>query len=199
MRALDIIISALALILSAPVLAVIALLIKLESPGPAIFCQWRLGQHCRPFRFYKFRTMYADWPQRFPHLAHLATFQFDRQSLDRVFLQQADDPRVTPLGRFLRRTSLDELPNFWNVLRGEMSLVGPRPEVPEMLPYYESMDKFSVKPGLTCWAQIEGRGELSFLDTLRLDERYVRQRSAMIDLKILAGTLWAVFGGRGAY
>jgi lipopolysaccharide/colanic/teichoic acid biosynthesis glycosyltransferase len=198
-RALDVLVTAPALAAAAPLMALIALSIKLESPGPAIYSQWRLGRECRPFRFHKFRTMYADWPSRFPELAHRAAFAFDPRALDRVYLQLRDDPRVTPFGRFLRRTSLDELPNLWHVLRGEMSLVGPRPEVPEMLPYYETREKFSVKPGLTCWAQILGRGELSFQETLALDLRYVREHSLEVDRRILVGTVGAIAGGRGAF
>jgi lipopolysaccharide/colanic/teichoic acid biosynthesis glycosyltransferase len=184
------------LVVSSPLMGVVAVLIKRESPGPAIFSQWRLGEHCRPFRFYKFRTMYSDWPSRFPELA---SFDFDKERLDEVFLQQEVDPRVTPLGRVLRRTSLDELPNLWNILVGQMTLVGPRPELPEMLPYYPNREKFGVKPGLTGWAQIRGRGQLNFLDTLALDLEYVRTRSLRIDLRILAETLVAVTTGRGAY
>jgi lipopolysaccharide/colanic/teichoic acid biosynthesis glycosyltransferase len=195
-RTLDILVSTVALTLGLPVLALLAILIKRESPGPAIFSQERLGRHCRPFRFYKFRTMYTDWPTRFPQLA---SFDFDKGTLDQVFLQMADDPRVTPLGAFLRRTSLDELPNFWNILRGDMTLVGPRPELPAMLPYYESHEKFEVTPGLTCWAQILGRGELNFPETVRLDVQYVRERSFLVDLRILVGTFRAVFTGQGAY
>ena len=195
-RIVDIGVSALALAAAAPLMAILVLLIKRESPGPAILVQWRLGKDCRPFRFYKFRTMYVDWPQRFPELAG---FQFDRTALEQVYLQHAADPRVTPLGRLLRRSSLDELPNFWNILLGDMSLVGPRPELPDMLEYYETTEKFRVKPGLTCWAQILGRGELNFPDTVRLDIKYVRERSLLVDLKILIGTVRAVFGGVGAY
>lgn len=195
-RALDIVVALGALIVTAPVLAVLALLIRRESPGPALFCQERLGQHCRPFRFYKFRTMYTDWPSRYPTLA---TFTFDAGHPEQIFLQQQHDPRVTPLGRFLRRTSLDELPNFWNILCGQMSLVGPRPEVPQMLPYYPGLEKFAVKPGLTGWAQIKGRGELNFSDGLALDHEYLQRRSLGLDLQILIGTVRAVITGHGAY
>lgn len=195
-RGLDIAVALGLLTVAAPLMALLAVLIKRESPGPAIFSQWRLGQGCRPFRFYKFRTMYSDWPARYPELA---AFAFDKEHLDGVFLQRDDDPRVTPLGRVLRRTSLDELPNVWNILAGQMSLVGPRPELPEMLPYYLTRDKFAVKPGLTGWAQIRGRGELNFPDTLALDLEYVRTRSLAVDLRILAETVKAVTTGRGAY
>jgi lipopolysaccharide/colanic/teichoic acid biosynthesis glycosyltransferase len=195
-RALDTVVALGLLIATSPLMAVLAVLIKRESPGPAIFGQWRLGQGCQPFRFYKFRTMYADWPTRYPELA---AFAFDMNRLEEVFLQREEDPRVTPLGRHLRRTSLDELPNLWNILVGQMSLVGPRPELPEMLPYYAMRDKFDVKPGLTGWAQIRGRGELNFPDTLALDLEYVRRRSLLLDLRILAETAKAVVIGRGAY
>jgi len=195
-RALDIVISALVLTVLAPLMIVIALLVKRQSLGPAIFTQFRLGRGCKPFRFYKFRTMYTDWPTRFPRLAD---FRFDPKEMDSVYLQLADDPRISPLGRFLRNTSLDELPNFWNILRGEMTLVGPRPELPEMLPYYETLEKFEVKPGVTGMAQICGRGALNFPDTVRLDVDYVRDRSLRLDFRILVGTVRAVLGQAGAY
>jgi lipopolysaccharide/colanic/teichoic acid biosynthesis glycosyltransferase len=181
-RGLDIAVALGVLAASAPLMGILAVLIKRESQGPAIFSQWRLGQDCRPFRFYKFRTMYADWPTRFPELAG---FNFDKDRMEQVYLH--------------RRTSLDELPNFWNILVGQMSLVGPRPELPDMLPYYPTRDKFAVKPGLTCWAQIRGRGELNFPDTLAMDLEYVRTRSLRIDVRILAETVKAVVTGRGAY
>ncbi len=195
-RGLDIVAAGLALLVGLPLMGLMAILIKVESPGPAILAQWRLGQGCQPFRFYKFRTMYTDWPARFPHLAR---FDFEPQALDQVYLQIKDDPRVTPLGRLLRRTSIDEWPNFWNILCGDMALVGPRPELPAMLPYYETREKFQVKPGLTCWAQVLGRGELNFPDTVALDIKYVRERSLWVDLSILLATVRAVFTGKGAY
>lgn len=189
-RLLDIIFSLIFLFLFSPVMLLIALLVKLDSPGPAIFSHYRVGRGLRLFRFYKFRTMRVDARDAHPDLY---AYKFDPDKLDRVFLQVRGDPRVTRLGRLLRRTSLDELPNFWNVLAGDMSLVGPRPEVPQMLPYYSSKTKFGVLPGVTGLAQISGRGKLCFLDTVRFDENYIRRRSFWYDVQILVRTGMAVF------
>ena len=191
-RGLDIVVSALMLLVTCPILLVIALLIKLDSPGPTIFVQERLGRGLRPFRFYKFRTMRLDAQRTHPGLY---AFEFDPDRLDRAFLVVRDDPRVTRVGRPLRRFSLDELPNLVNVLRGEISLVGPRPEIPQMLPYYETTLKFSVPPGVTGLAQVGGRGKLSFLETVRLDEQYVFHRSFGYDLRILCATLLRISTG----
>ncbi len=133
--------------------------------------------------------MRADARTAFPELY---AYQYDPAKLDRVYMQTKGDPRVTRLGRILRRTSLDELPNLWNVLKGDMSMVGPRPEIPEMFPYYKSGHKFSVLPGATGLAQVNGRGKLSFLETLHWDEEYIRNRSLWYDLLILARTPLAI-------
>jgi lipopolysaccharide/colanic/teichoic acid biosynthesis glycosyltransferase len=187
------------LLLTLPIMLALAALIRLTSPGPALFVQKRVRKGGREtFGFVKFRTMYVDAKQRFPELY---AYSYDDETIKNLKFKLDPDPRLTPLGRLLRKTSLDELPNFWNVLRGDMALVGPRPEIPEMLPYYKGsmMDKFGVKPGVTGLAQVSGRGYLSFLDTVALDVDYVRQRSVTCDMRILARTVKKVLASDGAF
>jgi len=185
--------------LALPVLAVLIVLIRRESPGPALFAQDRIAQGgtCS-FRFFKLRSMYADAPTRFPELYD---FSFAGKDMADVKLQWADDPRVTPLGRFLRRSSLDELPNLWNVVTGDMRLVGPRPELFAMLPHYDTrtIRKFAVKPGVTGYAQVLGRGDLNFVDTVELDLRYVEEAALSTDLRCLVQTVRAILARDGAH
>ncbi len=194
-KALDYGIAALALAFLAPLLLLIALLIKLDSPGPVFFLQPRRGLHNRSFTLIKFRSMYT----------HLADPEALRQT-------SRNDPRVTPVGRWLRRLSLDELPQLLNVLRGEMSLVGPRPHAPNMrvegaLPNLAGGDyllRYSVKPGITGWAQVNGqRGELARLEDLRqrlrLDLEYIRGWSFRLDCKILLLTLTREIFSKNAF
>ncbi len=186
-RALDILLSAVTLVLTLPVMVALWIIVKLDSPGPALFRQRRLGVDGRPFTFYKFRTMVADARERFPELYD---YRYSAEQIPVLYFKLADDPRLSRFGKVLRRTSLDELPNLWNVFRGEMSLVGPRPEIPEMLHNYEphQLAKFSVKPGLTGLAQVGGRNILSFQETVTKDLDYVSRQSMTTDLKILATT-----------
>lgn len=197
-RVLDVVIGSLTLVLALPLIAVIAVLVRLDSPGPAIFARQRVARYGATFRFYKFRTMWADSRERFPELY---AFRFTPEELRELRLQTMDDPRLTRLGRFLRRTSLDELPNLVHVVRGEMTLVGPRPEVPEMLPYYDpdQLVKFAVKPGLTGNAQVTGRGELTFDETVAADLDHCRNRSIRYDVAVLARTVKVVVTGDGAF
>jgi lipopolysaccharide/colanic/teichoic acid biosynthesis glycosyltransferase len=187
------------LIVLSPLILVLLVLIRIESPGSPLFVQDRIAVGAkRPFRFAKLRTMYADSRRRFPELYD---FSFSGKAAGEIMLQLAEDPRVTPIGRFLRRTSLDELPNLWHVVTGDMRLVGPRPELWEMLPHYDAqtMRKFAVKPGVTGYAQIRGRGDLNFADTVALDLRYVDEASLSTDLRCLKDTFAAVFLRRGAH
>jgi lipopolysaccharide/colanic/teichoic acid biosynthesis glycosyltransferase len=197
-RIFDCTAAAIALIFTSPVLLAIGILIRLDSPGPALFRQWRVGKDGKLFLFTKFRTLYVDAKERFPDLY---AYQYSAEEIKRLQFKISDDPRVTRVGFWLRDSTLDELPNFWNVLTGDMALVGPRPEIPEMLPYYdqEAMVKFSVKPGITGLAQISGRGRLKFLETARCDIQYVRQRSFWFDLKILLTTIYKVIVRDGAF
>lgn len=198
LRIVEIALALMALVTTLPVMLVIAAVIRIDSPGPALFWQTRLGRDACPFRFVKFRTLYADARERWPELY---TYRYTPEQLAHLRFKIEGDPRVTRVGRWLRQSSLDELPNFWNVLTGDMALVGPRPEIPEMLPYYRSdqMRKFSVRPGVTGLAQISGRGRLTFNETVGLDLDYVRMHSLAGDLNILLRTLWKVVLRQGAF
>ncbi len=187
-RAIDICLGSLLLLISIPVILVAALAIAMESPGSPFFLQTRLGRRGKPFRLLKLRGMYTDARQRFPELYSYS----DQQGLD-FYFHTADDPRVTRVARFTRRTSIDELPNFWNVVTGDMSLVGPRPEIPEVLKLYGVYreEYLSVKPGVTCTSKCTGRDRLTKRETIELDLEYVRTRSMSTDFKIL----WRTFCG----
>jgi lipopolysaccharide/colanic/teichoic acid biosynthesis glycosyltransferase len=186
------------LIATLPIMLVIGLLIKLGTKGPVLFFQERLGKDGKPFKFVKFRTMHTDARQRFPELYR---YQYSDNEIEKLVFKITNDPRLTPQGRWLRRTSLDELPNFWNVLTGDMALVGPRPEIPEMFKYYtgDMVEKFSVRPGVTGLAQISGRGHLRFCETAEFDLQYVRERSLPMDIGILFKSLQAVSKATGAF
>jgi lipopolysaccharide/colanic/teichoic acid biosynthesis glycosyltransferase len=190
--------AAIILVLSLPLMLLIALAIRIDSPGPVLFFQQRLGKDGKQFRFVKFRTLYADARTRFPELY---TYRYSPEDLTDLKFKIDDDPRVTRRGAWLRKTSLDELPNFWNVVTGDMALVGPRPEIPEMLPYYrgEMLRKFSVRPGVTGPAQISGRGRLKFYDTVQFDLEYVHKRSLRYDAKVLYETVLKVVAQDGAF
>lgn len=197
-RAADIVVASLGLLALWPVMVVIALAIRLGTPGPAIFRQTRLGRNARPFTFLKFRTLYVDARERFPELY---TYEFTTSDLEKQSFKVRDDPRVTPQGRWLRKTSLDELPNLLNVVRGDMTLVGPRPEIPEMLRYYigDMAEVFRVRPGITGAAQVSGRADLSIAESIRIDVAYQRRRTVWTDLGIIARTFLVVFRRDGAF
>jgi exopolysaccharide biosynthesis polyprenyl glycosylphosphotransferase len=193
-RITDIAISSAALLLTAPLMGVIAAAIKLDSRGPVLFSQVRAGVDGQPFRIHKFRTMSADAEERLSTLVQLDELQ------EPVF-KIRDDPRVTRVGRMLRRTSLDELPQFVNVLKGDMSLVGPRPEQLAVVARYREEHSFrlSVKPGLTGPMQVFGRGELSFPERLAVERDYIENVSLARDMRMLALTMASVFRGTGAF
>jgi lipopolysaccharide/colanic/teichoic acid biosynthesis glycosyltransferase len=197
-RMVEVVIASIALLLSAPVMLALAVIIRRGTSGPALFFQQRVGMHGRPFTFVKFRTLFADARERFPELY---AYQYGEKELQELKFKVIDDPRVTPQGKWMRKSTLDELPNFWKVLTGEMALVGPRPEIPEMLPYYsgEMLQKFSVRPGITGLAQISGRGRLSFYETAQLDIEYVRKQSFFLDAKIMMLTAWKIVSHDGAF
>ncbi len=186
--------AAFALVLLSPVFLVIAIAIRLEGKGPIYYCSSRVGRGGRVFRFYKFRSMVVGADTYRDHLLH-------RNEADGPVFKIADDPRITRVGRFLRRSSLDELPQFWNVLRGDMSLVGPRPPIPSEVLSYEPWQarRLSVRPGITCLWQISGRSRIGFDEWMRLDMEYIDRRSFPLDLAILVRTLPAVMSGEGAY
>jgi exopolysaccharide biosynthesis polyprenyl glycosylphosphotransferase len=193
-RMLDIGFAGVALILLAPVLLVVAVAVRLDTKGPVIFSQLRAGLHGRPFWMLKFRTMVADAEERLADVVAL-------DELSAPMFKLANDPRVTRVGRLLRRTSLDELPQLWNVLRGDMSLVGPRPEQLDLVDRYlpEHQFRLWVKPGMTGPMQVFGRGQLSFDERLAVEREYIENLSIGRDLRILALTAPVVFSRRGAY
>jgi lipopolysaccharide/colanic/teichoic acid biosynthesis glycosyltransferase len=194
-RCLDMVIAAIALTILLPVLTLIGLAVWLSSPGGSVYC-WRVvGLGGRPFVSYKFRTMIPDADRMRAALRA-------RNEMTGPVLKLRDDPRITPVGRFLRRWSLDELPQLWSVLKGDMSLVGPRPPLMDEYEQFEPWQrrKLSVKPGLTCLWQVRGRNQISDFDEwVRLDLAYIDNWSLWLDIKILAQTIPAVLSRRGAY
>ena len=193
-RLLDVVLASLGLVASLPLSLAIIIAIKLDSPGPALFVQDRVGRYGRRFRFYKFRSMYVDAERR------LSELQLQNE-VDGPVFKIRKDPRISKVGAFLRRSSLDELPQLINVLKGEMSLVGPRPPLPREVEQYRPSDKIrlSVKPGLTCLWQIRGRSTLGFETWMEYDREYISNVSLWVDLSILVRTVWAVLSTRGAY
>ena len=194
-EATDRVLAAFGLIVLSPLLLGLALAVRLDSRGPALFRQPRVGRGGRLFTFYKFRGMYVDARERFPGLYD---YRYSSKEIQELRFHPAQDPRVTRVGKVLRRTSLDELPNLINVVLGDMSLVGPRPEIPELIPYYgeAAAEILSVKPGITSLAKLVGRDNTNFQETLELDLRYLRQRSLLYDFRILVGTVILVLTGR---
>jgi lipopolysaccharide/colanic/teichoic acid biosynthesis glycosyltransferase len=193
-RLLDILGASLGLLFSSPLLLIAAVIIKLESRGPVIYRSIRIGRGARPFTFLKLRSMVDGAEQHRQKLSHL-------NEADGPVFKIAADPRVTRVGRLLRMTSIDEIPQLWNVLRGEMSLVGPRPPIAEEVVQYEpwQLRRLDVVPGITCLWQISGRSRIGFQEWMRLDLEYIRHRSFQLDLKILIRTIPAVLSREGAY
>ena len=193
-RALDVAGSLAFLIAFSPLFALIALLVKLEDGGPALFAQKRIGRFGREFNMLKFRSMCLDAEER---LRELLARNHHKEG---VTFKLQDDPRITKVGRWLRRFSLDELPQFFNVLRGEMSLVGPRPPVPREVAMYSLADRrrLAAKPGLTCIWQVSGRSRIDFSGQVKLDVQYIERQSFRQDLALLAKTVPAVLSGKGA-
>jgi lipopolysaccharide/colanic/teichoic acid biosynthesis glycosyltransferase len=226
-RIAEIVVSFVALVVSLPIMLVVALIVKIDSPGPVLFFQRRLSRSKlvlgkklmkddryvivdpnfapdkkywvpKVFWFVKFRTMSTNAKELFPHLYD---YNFTEEQVEHIQFKVEDDPRITRAGKWLRRSTLDELPNFLNVLTGDMRLVGPRPEIPEMLRNYKphQMRKFTVKPGITGLPQINGRGRLSFQKTVAYDLEYVDNKSVLLDLKILFMTVWRIVTRHGAF
>jgi lipopolysaccharide/colanic/teichoic acid biosynthesis glycosyltransferase len=193
-RLLDIVGATVGLVLTAPILFIAAIMIKLDSEGPVFYKQERLGYKHRPFMFFKLRSMYDGAHDHRHKILHL-------NEVDGPVFKISNDPRVTRVGRFIRRTSIDELPQLFNVLRGDMSLVGPRPPIAEEVAKYEPWQRrrLDVKPGVSCLWQIGGRSTVGFDEWMRLDMEYIRRQSFALDVKILLRTLPAVLAGKGAF
>ncbi|EED31672.1 glycosyl transferase, WecB/TagA/CpsF family [gamma proteobacterium NOR5-3] len=194
-RGIDLAVSSLALLLLLPLLLLTALTVKLESPGPVLFSQTRIGRRGRAFKCWKFRSMYTDAEAR------KAELQAQNEMDGGTTFKMKRDPRITRVGRFIRKASIDELPQLWNVWIGEMSLVGPRPPVPAEVAQYTAMDRLrlSVKPGITCIWQVSGRSDIPFDEQVQLDIRYIHERSLWLDIRLLFATVPAVLFARGAY
>jgi lipopolysaccharide/colanic/teichoic acid biosynthesis glycosyltransferase len=187
-RAFDLLVGSVLLIIAIPIILVAAAAIRIETPGSPFFIQTRLGRDGKPFKICKLRGMFADARIRFPTYYDYS----GKRDLDFCFHHE-EDPRVTRAGMFIRKTSIDELPNLWNVVLGDMSLVGPRPEIPEVLALYGSyrQEYLSVKPGVTCLSKCTGRDRLTKQETIDFDIKYIRQRSFGLDWTIL----WRTFRG----
>jgi lipopolysaccharide/colanic/teichoic acid biosynthesis glycosyltransferase len=194
-RGIDIVGACLLLVALSPLILLVALWIKLTDFGPVIFSQNRVGRDGEEFKFYKFRSMDTNAEDRHEDIAHL-----NHHDDERTFKVQ-NDPRVTRVGRWIRRYSVDEIPQLWNVLLGDMSLVGPRPPVPREVELYTRFDRrrFEVKPGLTCVWQVRGRGNVGFDKQILMDVEYIEQRNLLLDFKLMVLTVPAVFSGNGAY
>jgi lipopolysaccharide/colanic/teichoic acid biosynthesis glycosyltransferase len=202
-RGLDLVVAVTALIVLGPVMLAVAAAIALTSQGPVVFRQARIGRGGQPFTCYKFRTMSTDADPNV-HRAYIEAYAQGQANgqlgNDAAPFKMVRDNRVTPVGRFLRRTSLDELPQLVNVLRGEMSIVGPRPDVAYSVALYKDWHKLrlAVQPGLTGLWQVEGRGRVSYDEGMRLDLEYVRRQSLWLDIQIILKTIPAVLSMRGA-
>jgi exopolysaccharide biosynthesis polyprenyl glycosylphosphotransferase len=194
-RGFDILASAIFLLVMSPLYVLLAVLVKLEDGGPVFFNQTRVGQFGREFKMYKYRSMRVNAEALLPQL--LA----QNQHKDGVTFKIKNDPRLTRVGKWLRKFSFDELPQVYNVLKGDMSLVGPRPPVPREVARYSLADRrrLAVKPGITCFWQIGGRSEIDFSGQVQLDVQYIESQSFHVDIQILVKTLPAVLSGTGAY
>ena len=194
-RSIDLVASFTGLVLLLPLFALVTLWIRLDSPGPVLFSQVRIGRRGRPFRCWKFRSMYMDAEVRKNALMD------DNEMEGGTTFKMKRDPRITRVGRFIRKASIDELPQLWNVFTGDMALVGPRPPVPAEVAVYgaEQRKRLSVKPGITCIWQVTGRSDIPFEQQVALDLQYISERSLWLDIKIWLMPVPAVLFARGAY
>lgn len=194
-RIIDIVCATIGLILLSPLFLIVAILIKLEDKnGPVIFKQIRVGKDGKEFYMYKFRSMVANAEE-------LKAQLMEKNEATGPVFKMKNDPRVTKVGKFIRKTSIDELPQLFNVLKGEMSLVGPRPPLPDEVAKYTTyeMQRLSVIPGLTCYWQVSGRSNLGFDQWIELDLKYIHDRNLLIDLKLILKTILVLFGSKNAY
>lgn len=193
-RVIDITGSLIGLILASPILLVVGILIKLESKGPIVFSQKRVGLTGKEFKMYKLRSMVVNAEELKKKLE-------SQNEMSGPMFKIKDDPRITKIGKFIRKTSIDELAQLVNVLKGDMSLVGPRPSLPKEVDQFEDwmLERLEVKPGLTCYWQVMGRNNIEFEDWMELDVKYVRERSLWLDIKLIFKTFFVLFGDKNAY
>lgn len=192
-RTIDIIFSILGLVLLSPLLIIVAIIIKIDSKGPVFFAQERVGYKGNHFKMYKFRSMVVNAEELKEKLQ-------EKNEMSGPMFKIKDDPRVTKIGKFIRKTSIDELPQLINVLLGQMSLVGPRPSLPKEVEEFETwmLERLNVKPGLTCYWQVSGRNDIDFEDWMKLDIKYVNERNLWIDIKLIFKTVFVLFGDKHA-
>ena len=193
-RGIDVIVAGVGLILLSPIITIVACAIKLTSKGPIFFLQKRVGKNGELFNMYKFRSMVVNAEELKEKLKH-------KNEMSGPMFKMKDDPRVTKVGKFIRKTSLDELPQLWNVLKGDMSLVGPRPSLPKEVEQFDSwmFKRLTVRPGLTCYWQVSGRNNIDFEDWMKLDVKYVEERNLWIDIKLIFKTVFVLFGDKNAH
>ncbi|MFC0332916.1 sugar transferase [Paenibacillus sepulcri] len=194
-RAMDIILAFIGLVVISPAFIVVAIMIKLEDPkGSVFFQQVRVGKHEKTFKMFKFRSMVSNAEE-------LLTNLLEQNEISGAMFKMKDDPRITRIGKFIRKTSIDELPQLWNVIRGDMSLVGPRPALPREVEEYTNYDKLRLRviPGCTGLWQVGGRNDLSFHEMVQLDLLYIKQRSILFDIKIILKTVKVLLGSKDAF
>ena len=193
-RLIDVICSFIGVVVLSPLFIVIAIIIKATSKGPVFFSQKRVGKNGKEFDMYKFRSMVVNAEELKEKLA-------SQNEMSGPMFKMKDDPRVTKVGKFIRKTSIDELPQLWNVFKGDMSLVGPRPSLPKEVAQFEEWmyKRLEVKPGLTCYWQVSGRNNIDFEDWMKLDVKYVDERSTWIDIKLIFKTIGVLFGDKNAH
>src|SRR6185437_1952784 len=201
-RTLDIVFGVAMFAVALPIMVMVAVLVALDSPGPILYKQRRVGQDGREFDLYKFRSMRHNADHSIHKVAVARFMKGERLNTSRTTdspYKLGDDPRITRVGKFIRKTSLDELPQFWNIITGEMSLVGPRPPIPYEVELYSkrAMQRLQGKPGLTGPWQVYGRGKVTFRERVEMDIAYLRNRSLAYDLKLMLQTIPAVLNGRG--
>lgn len=192
-RLIDIICSFVGILVLSPLFIIIAIIIKFTSKGPVFFSQKRVGRNGKEFDMYKFRSMVVNAEELKEKLAA-------QNEMSGPMFKMKDDPRVTKVGKFIRKTSIDELPQLWNILKGDMSLVGPRPSLPKEVAQFDDWmyKRLEVKPGLTCYWQVSGRNNIDFEDWMKLDIKYVEERNLWIDIKLIFKTVGVLFGDKNA-
>lgn len=193
-RLIDVVCSFLGVLVLSPLFIIIAIIIKTTSKGPAFFSQKRVGKNGKEFDMYKFRSMVVNAEELKEKLAA-------QNEMSGPMFKMKDDPRVTKVGKFIRKTSIDELPQLWNVIKGDMSLVGPRPSLPKEVAQFEDWmhKRLEVKPGLTCYWQVSGRNNIDFEDWMKLDIKYVEEKSTWVDIKLIFKTVGVLLGDKNAH